>query len=102
MKAPLMMRLGGIYELEAGQQNRVLAMEGLRGFAVALVFLVHYHTLFIPWVSTGSVTVTVSTFLRSIGHSGVDLFFILSGYLIYGAVIKKNIDYPKFMLRRIR
>lgn len=102
MKNPLMNRLGGIYELEGGHQNRVLSMEGLRGFAVALVFLVHYHTLFILWVSDGSLTLTISTFLRSIGHSGVDLFFVLSGYLIYGAAIKKAINYHKFMVRRVR
>jgi peptidoglycan/LPS O-acetylase OafA/YrhL len=94
--------LAGIYELgDTSKANRNLPMEGLRGLAVLLVFLVHYHALFNAWVSADSGTFAVSSFLWSIGHSGVDLFFVLSGYLIYGSVIRKHNAYTSFIKRRI-
>jgi len=77
-------------------------MEGIRGFAVFLVFLVHYITLVEPWINEGSVTYTISKQMRSIGNLGVDLFFVLSGYLIYGMLIKKKKHFGNYLLRRIQ
>jgi peptidoglycan/LPS O-acetylase OafA/YrhL len=96
----LRQRLAGIFEMpESAHRN--LPMEGLRGLAVTLVFFVHYHALFKFLVDPASSTYAISGFLWSIGHSGVDLFFVLSGYLIYGAVIGKPRGYVSFMRRRI-
>lgn len=81
--------------------NRIVAMEGLRGLAVILVFFVHFDSLFgmyaqgVPWLRG------LSLYLGTIGNSGVDLFFLLSGYLIYGALIRKEVPYFKFLKRRI-
>jgi peptidoglycan/LPS O-acetylase OafA/YrhL len=77
-------------------------MEGLRGIAVTLVFLVHYCSLFGNWLAPRSVGAHVAEFLSTVGHSGVDLFFVLSGYLIYGAVISaRDFSYARFMQRRL-
>ncbi len=81
--------------------KRNLPMEGLRGLAVILVFFVHYHSLFGIRIRPDSFTFALSTFLWNMGHSGVDLFFVLSGYLIYRAIIRKNINYGAFIKRRI-
>lgn len=90
------------YELgDINSAKRNLPMEGLRGLAVLLVFFVHYHGLIGRWLREDSGTFAVSYFLSSIGHSGVDLFFVLSGYLIYGAVLSKRTPYLTFMKRRI-
>jgi peptidoglycan/LPS O-acetylase OafA/YrhL len=43
----------------------------------------------------------VAEALRSIGFIGVDFFFVISGYLIYGIVVRKAIDYRAFAVRRI-
>ncbi|HEX8145213.1 MAG TPA: acyltransferase [Pyrinomonadaceae bacterium] len=95
-------RLARIYELgNVNSPDRNLPMEGLRGFAVLLVFFVHYHALFKPWLAADSYSFAVSEFLGTIGLSGVDLFFVLSGYLIYGWTIKKYSNYAKFIRRRI-
>lgn len=97
-------RLASIYEFggEATSSKRNLPMEGLRGFAVTLVFFVHYNGLLNPWLSPDSHSFALSNFLGSIGHSGVDLFFVLSGYLIYGSIIKKHRSYFSFIRRRIQ
>ncbi|HEY6188754.1 MAG TPA: acyltransferase [Pyrinomonadaceae bacterium] len=95
-------RLARIYELgNVNSPDRNLPMEGLRGFAVLLVFFVHYHALFKPWLAAHSYSFAVSEFVGTIGLSGVDLFFVLSGYLIYGWTIRKYSNYAKFIRRRI-
>ena len=32
----------------------------------------------------------------------MDLFFIISGYLIYGAVMRPRFNYPRFFFRRVK
>jgi peptidoglycan/LPS O-acetylase OafA/YrhL len=77
-------------------------MEGLRGFAVFLVFLVHFVTLVRPWTSEESGFLVFETSLHTIGNTGVDLFFVLSGYLIYGSLISRRQHFLRFMSRRIQ
>ena len=54
-------------------------MEGLRGYAVFLVFLVHYAVRSGAWVAPLSITGTMVAYLHQAGLTGVDLFFELSG-----------------------
>jgi exopolysaccharide production protein ExoZ len=93
-------RLSTMFELQAS--NRNAAMEGLRAFAVILVFFVHYHSCFMSWVRPGVPTADFAYALRSVGYIGVDLFFVLSGYLIYGAVLPASFSYRKFISRRVQ
>lgn len=84
-----------------GAQN-IRPMEGLRGFAVFLVFLVHYVTLVSPWLSDDAAVHVLARSLHTIGNTGVDLFFVLSGYLIYGSLISRHQPFARFMSRRIQ
>ena len=86
------------YELP--QSNRIASMEGVRGLAILLVFFVHYHSAFSHYLDLDSLSFSISYFSWSIGPSGVDLFFALSGYLVYGIVIQRGGNYLRFMLRR--
>jgi len=63
--------------------QRILSMEGQRGIAVALVFLVHYVSLFSRWLTPGSAQLALAEALRSIGLIGVDFFFAISGFVIF-------------------
>lgn len=83
-----------------GGSNNVRPMEGLRGFAVFLVFLVHYVTLVDPWITKASTTHAIATALHTMGNTGVDLFFVLSGYLIYGSLIGNPQPFGRYMARR--
>lgn len=89
------------YELSPpGSTTRVRAMEGLRGLAVGMVFLVHYHSLIGHAAPAGSSSLALSAFVGRVGHVGVDLFFVLSGFLIYGALLERAPYLPRFWLRR--
>jgi exopolysaccharide production protein ExoZ len=41
-------------------------------------------------------------YLKNIGNAGVDLFFVLSGYLIYGTLIKREKPFFLYIRRRIQ
>lgn len=94
--------LASQFELShGGASASVRAMEGMRGFAVFLVFLVHYITLAAPWITPDSTLSQVAGAVRVIGNSGVDIFFFLSGYLIYGSLMARKQAFLPFMRRRI-
>jgi peptidoglycan/LPS O-acetylase OafA/YrhL len=99
----LVCRLSACFELSRpGATPQLRAMEGLRGLAVLLVFLVHYVSLESPWRASGSALAPLATALHSIGNAGVDLFFVLSGYLIYGSLIARPQALLPYLRRRVR
>jgi peptidoglycan/LPS O-acetylase OafA/YrhL len=82
--------------------GRIVPMEGLRGLSVLLVFLVHFHALFSTLAPRESLSFLLSEFGGAIGNAGVDLFFVISGYLIYRAVFNKRVRLLRFLSRRVR
>ena len=69
----------------AGMPGRIPQLEGLRGTAIALVIVWHYFVC-VP----GAEASLLATFVRRLfylGWSGVDLFFVLSGFLIGGILL---------------
>ena len=77
--------------------NRNLAMDGIRGLAVLIVFLSH----------TSGRDQSLSPLLQfnGIGHVGVYLFFVLSGYLLASTLIDEwyrngSISVKNFLIRR--
>src|SRR5262249_54417342 len=88
--------------VRGGHHSSIHAMEGMRGLAVMLVFLVHYVMLSMPWIASGSITSTIALSAFNVGNAGVDLFFVLSGYLIYRMLITKTTPFAEYMIRRVR
>jgi exopolysaccharide production protein ExoZ len=87
------------------------ALDGLRGFAVLLVFCVHAagNTAFVGWgldlqsASFGSLQTTAQRILFWLyrSHHGVFLFFVLSGYLIARMWLRPQAtSYGRFAWRR--
>jgi peptidoglycan/LPS O-acetylase OafA/YrhL len=91
-------RAAGLFELETAGP-RILPMEGLRGMSAGLVFFVHFYALFGSYAPSSMNE--VFQFLGSLGHCGVDVFFALSGYIVYGMLLKKPVPYFRFVQRRI-
>jgi peptidoglycan/LPS O-acetylase OafA/YrhL len=77
--------------------DRLHGLDHLRAIAIVLVLLFHYEFYYgVPeWLATFS----------SFGWSGVDLFFVLSGYLITDKLFREldargRIDFKGFYLNR--
>lgn len=68
-----------------GDHARLPALDGVRGVAVLLVLLYHYEVR--RWAWHGFVGRQVLHVVQ-LGWSGVDLFFVLSGFLITGILWK--------------
>lgn len=83
-----------------GGAHNIRPMEGLRGFAAFIVFLTHYCGFVFPFVGASAVWPSVIGPLDVIGNSGVDLFFILSGYLIYGSLLSRAQPFGVYLSRR--
>jgi peptidoglycan/LPS O-acetylase OafA/YrhL len=78
---------------------RIKSVDGLRGLAILLVLL--YHSVFHVRVANHQVNWLLS--LGSMAWSGVDLFFVLSGFLIGGILIDARESpsyYKTFYARR--
>jgi peptidoglycan/LPS O-acetylase OafA/YrhL len=75
------------------------ALDGVRGIAILLV-LFHHFTLFDPVTTIGAWL----GFVALLGWSGVDVFFVLSGFLITGILIDargSNRYFASFYMRRV-
>jgi peptidoglycan/LPS O-acetylase OafA/YrhL len=78
-----------LMDLEPGEKHdtkRVLELDGLRAFAILSVFLYHAFSLPLSWM-------------------GVDIFFVLSGFLITGILLERKLRpgyFSGFYARRAR
>jgi peptidoglycan/LPS O-acetylase OafA/YrhL len=74
---------------------RIKELDGIRGLAILMVLVWHYWTCLIQVPGTGSPLAWFCLLTTAFG-SGVDLFFVLSGFLI-GGIILDNYDKPNFL-----
>ena len=75
---------------------------GFAGLVIFLVFWAHYCTLVASWIDALPALMELADALHAMGHEGVDLFFVLSGYLIYGSFMARQQAFIPFMARRVR
>jgi peptidoglycan/LPS O-acetylase OafA/YrhL len=76
------------------QPQRIPSLDGLRAISVSLVVFSHlfWHSVYASWFAL-------------LGHLGVRVFFVISGFLITGLLLReldstKHINLGKFYLRR--
>jgi len=70
----------------AAPDTYVAALDGVRGIAILLVMFFHTTVLATPILGGGHFDQSIWQAARA-GWSGVDLFFVLSGYLITGILL---------------
>ena len=62
-------------------------LDGLRGVAILLVVICHYAPG-VPGITPGSIPAYLLAPILRLGWSGVDLFFVLSGFLIGSMLLR--------------
>lgn len=84
----------------ASNRSHLLPADGLRGMAALMVVLGHvYAAAGYPYLAIGAVAGTLDFM-----HSGVDLFFVLSGFCLYYPLTRAGSrrDWREFFRRRAR
>jgi peptidoglycan/LPS O-acetylase OafA/YrhL len=79
--------------------RRIPQLDGLRGVAIAIVVLFHYSGYIVGFAPPAVIPLFR---LASLGWSGVDLFFVLSGFLIGGILLdaRGSSNYFRVFYRR--
>ncbi len=84
--------------------NRIPALDGIRGWAIVMVFGVHFFARYQPkfyFTEPGGLPWGLLT-LAHAGSFGVDLFFFLSGLLVYKSISRKKPGALRFLFDRYR
>jgi len=96
---------------DAVGKSRIAAMEGLRAYAVILVFFVHFMSLYFDryrGINLDSYGIDKANSIADLlgyylwaSHYGVDIFFLLSGFLIFKMVTRPDFRYLTFLSKRL-
>ena len=78
------------------------ALDGVRAIAASLVFVVHYQAAFGDLLVPHPRAAAAADFAGAVGYHGVSVFFVLSGFLIYGSLLARPVQYGRFFVRRVR
>lgn len=82
---------------------RLAELDGLRGIAVGMVLI--WHFVGAPFTSRDSFLLKAVHDVTILGRTGVDLFFVLSGFLIIGIILDRQQPAIRFLghfyLRRV-
>jgi peptidoglycan/LPS O-acetylase OafA/YrhL len=85
-----------------GKAERVSTLDGLRGFLALSVFL-HHAVITNIYLKTGHWDMPPSRFYAMLGQVAVSLFFMISGFLFWGKLIReqKKIGWVKLYVGRL-
>jgi peptidoglycan/LPS O-acetylase OafA/YrhL len=90
-------------QLAKVESGRTEMLDGLRGWLALGVFFAHSVTTY-AWYTTGEWDGRIAPFYGRAGQVGVALFFMITGYLFWGRVLrsKGKLDVSSFLLSRVR
>ena len=100
------MQMNAQQKLQMTSPPRNRSLDFLRGFAILLVLFNHLEPLTVPMLpNLEGVSGFIYWRLKNLGWTGVDLFFVLSGFLISGLLFKEleqtgRLNLGRFWVRR--
>jgi len=86
--------------ISSSASHRSPQIDALRGCALLLIFFVHYTSLTAYWLPPESLSAGLTRIVAGIAHAGTDLFFTLTGYLVYGSLMSRDRPVLPYIRRR--
>lgn len=91
-----------LYPVKFDFDKRKSTIDGLRGFLAVFVFI-HHFIVWYFYISRGRWDIFDSNIFRSLGHTSVTIFFMITGYLFFTKIKNnKNINWTKLLKSRVR
>ena len=84
------------------QQSSFDASMGMRGWAATAVFFAHFHDQAEKYLAPETWTAKFAVYFEPLAHVAVNLFFIISAFLLYGALMRGKTPILPFVYRRMR
>lgn len=80
---------------------RFSSLDGLRGY-LALSVALHHGVITYHYLTTGAWVAPPSGFYNQLGQASVGLFFIVTGFLFWGKILRSGgrIDFPELLVGR--
>jgi peptidoglycan/LPS O-acetylase OafA/YrhL len=96
------MTAASVVDVQGGMRGRLSRVDALRAVAVLLVVM---HHLYAPPAHAPRAAAAFIEFVRGPGWVGVDLFFVLSGFLVSGLLFREyqlygDLKVGRFLIRR--
>lgn len=82
-------------QIEPLRAPHLPALDGLRGVAILLVLMFHFASVITPEMQSRSLSCRLLARVAASGWCGVDLFFVLSGFLI-GGILYDSRHSPRY------
>jgi exopolysaccharide production protein ExoZ len=80
--------------------GRITAVQGARGIAIFLVFLIHLLELLCSKAPAGSIDAGVLNWIYPLGNLSGAFFVIITGCFLYRSLLEKPVAYGAFLRRR--
>lgn len=91
-----------LYPVKFDFDKRKSTIDGLRGFLAVFVFI-HHFIVWYFYISKGRWDIFDSNIYRSLGHTSVTIFFMITGYLFFNKIKNnKDINWVKLYKSRVK
>lgn len=91
-----------LFPIDYDSKHRNSSIDGLRGILAVFVFI-HHFIVWYFYIKTGHWDIFNSNIYKSLGHTSVTIFFMITGFLFFRKITRGNdVEWSKLFKSRVR